>query len=233
LVDGETGEPVVGAVVYGYYATQGGTRAGGKVFGELLRSFEAVSDGRGVFELAPWSTAGRVVEGVGMTLFPVLVIYAPGYDMDYDGLMGVEWWRPRLEAPAEARRERTAEGEVIDWTHAPHRMRRARTLAEEASALADSGFGIQFIGACGWEAYARTLVVRHNALHGWMDRAIPPEARDERGYLRSGFFPENMHTFLNLYKPSVLDQVLDAYAKDPQGWPCADPRKVFGRVKGR
>ena len=225
IVDAETTKPVQGAVIYGYYATQAGTLGGGKSQGEQLKSFETETDANGVFTLPAWDTGERKVSGQAMSTFPMLVIYKPGYDMDYDTLKSIAKWRPRSAEAAEP----VIKGNAYDWTHAPHLLKPITSERDRYAALNDASIGLMFIGECGWGAYPKTLLVRHNALREWMRRNVPPERTKADGTFKSGFVPPFGITLGSemLFLPTSVETLLNRYNAEKITWRCSNPNDQF------
>lgn len=227
LVDAESKKPVEGAVIYGYYASQSGTLGGGKQLGEQVKSFEAQSDENGVFTLPAWTTGERKLSGQAMSTFPVVVIYKPGYDMEYQTLSSITRWRPKTGV-ADTTYE--LKDNVYDWTKFPYLLTPLNNEKDRYAALNDSSFGMMFIGECGWEPYPKTLLVRHNENLRIMSALIPEENRDAEGYLKSGR-PGPDVAFANFFQRSVVHQLFKAFNQSNRSWTCANPHTVFRAKK--
>jgi hypothetical protein len=227
IVDAVTQQPIQGVIVYGFYATTGGgTLAGGSKFGQHVKSFETETDANGVFTLAAWDTGKRPISGTMGNKFPMLGFYKPGYDLWYDNLSSIAQYRPKSGI---AGTEVEIKDGVRDWTKFPHRLVPLTTERDRFSALDDSGTMMMIDGECGWEAYAKLLLVRHNELREWMRRNIPPERIKADGTFKSGFVPPFGVTFgtEKLFLPTTVEALIHRYNSNMTTWRCANPNDRF------
>ncbi len=233
LIDKETKQPIEGAVIYGYYATQSGTQGGGKSLVQMVKSFETVSDKEGVFEFAPWQSGASKIEGQAISLFPMIMIYKPGYDMEYDTLKSLKQWRPKSQSGGEVKLIEVANGATSptrDWTHLPFLMTPAKTERDRYAALNDSSVGIQFIGDCGWEAYSKTLLARHNAWKDWYVANVPRDQLTSEGYPKDSYKIGQV-AVLGISNPTTVDMLLRNFESGRSSWKCANPVNSFAEKK--
>lgn len=228
IIDAVTGQPLAGVMVYGFYATSGGgTLAGGSKFGQHVKSFETATDANGVFRLEAWDTGNREINGQRGNKFPLLAFYKPGYDLWYDHLSSITDYRPKsgiAGTQAEIR-----EG-VRDWTKYPHRMVPLSSERDRYSALEDSGVAMMFEGECGWEAYARTLLVQHDEFKRWIQSVIPPGQIDADGYGKGSYFHPD-HRINGYSTRTQVDRLKKARATHTAEWKCSDPSRIFADKK--
>lgn len=237
LIDAETKQPVEGAVIYGYYATQTGTLGGGKQLGEQIKSFETQTDANGVFTLAAWNTGERKVSGQPISTFPVIVIYKPGYDMEYDTLSSIAKWRPKtgvVDTTYELK------DNVYDWTKFPYLLKPLKNEKDRYAALNDSSFGLMFIGECGWEAYAKTLMVRHAEVINTKRRLIPADQRKFDDMPKQAY-PLGVNDRTSdvislenlLINPAPLHRIRDAAVAAGLRWKCSDPAALLREAESK
>lgn len=231
IVDAVTLQPIQGVMVYGFYATTGGgTLAGGSKFGQHVKSFETETDANGVFTLAAWDTGTRPISGTMGSKFPMFGFYKPGYDLWYDNLSSIAQYRPKSGI---AGTEVEVKDGVRDWTTFPHRLVPLTTERDRFSALDDSRVMMMFEGECGWEAYAKLLLVQHNELREWMRRNIPPERIRANGTLGPQFALPPGITFGSemLSRPTSVEALINRYNSDKTVWRCASPSDRFALRK--
>ena len=225
VIDAVTKQPIHGAVVYGFYATSGGgTLAGGTLPGEHVKSFEADTDANGLFTLPAWDSGEQAVKGETGTRFPALAIYKPGYDIQLTRLSSIKQWQPDSSDPL-AKPE--IKNNTLDWTKFPHEMRAVTTELERYNALDNGGVMMQLVGECGWESYAKTLLVRHTEWKAFLKRNIPPEHLDANGYSKGTYGHPDANLRSSLSGKSTADNILDQYKKAKSTWKCADPSKLI------
>jgi hypothetical protein len=222
IVDGVTQKPLEGAMVYGYYATQKGSLGGGKQLVELVRSFETATDANGVFTLPAWDTGDRPVKGEALTLFPMLMFYMPGYDTWHNNFRSIKQWDPKSGVDGT---DYELKDGVYDWTKYPHRMMPANNERDRYFALNDAAIGMQFIGECGWEAYAKTLFVMHNEKKNMIREFVPADGIDESGYAKGNYSSKDPH--VSYVGETLVDRLLVKFATSPSTWRCASPVTVF------
>ena len=226
IVDAVTKQPLEGALIFGYYATQTGGVGGGRGLAEQVRSFETQTDANGVFTLPAWNTADRVIKGEAMSLFPMIAIYKPGYEMVHQNGKSIAQWRPKTGVVGTTYE---LKDNVYDWTKYPYVLQSAKTEQERYFALSDSSVAMMFIGECGWEAYSRTLLAQHNELKDMIKRTVAQENLDIQGYLKSGVpHPSDK---VNYLRRTTVDRLLEMAAKSVSPWTCADPKQLFSGVK--
>lgn len=227
IVDGATQKPLEGTMVYGYYATQKGSLGGGKQLVELLRSFETATDASGVFTLPAWDTGDRPVKGEAVTLFPMLMFYKPGYDTWHNNFRSIKQWDPK--SGIEGADYELKDG-VYDWTKYPHRMVPANNERDRYFALSDAAIGMQFIGECGWEAYAKTLLAMHIERKLMVQRYVPAIDIDVDGYIKEG--RARTHPSVEYLTRTFVDQLLERYRQNSSTWKCANPAAMFAGHDG-
>ena len=224
IIDAETKLPIQGAMIYGFYATSSGTLAGGSKLGEHVKSFEVTTDANGQFKLEAWSTGERKVGGLPNGKFPMLAIYKPGYQLWFDHMDSIKQYRPKSGVEGtEAVRTETS----IDWSAYPHRLTPAKTEAARYEALSNSGVPMMMVGACGWEAYAGTLLAQHDELKDWYRRNAPSEYLKADGYPNGAMARPVALQRIDMVFESSVDRLLRIAKESGNTSKCADPRKVF------
>ncbi len=223
IVDAVTKQPLEGALVFGYYATQTGGVGGGRGLAEQVRSFETQTDASGVFTLPAWNTGDRVIKGEAMSLFPMIAIYKPGYEMVHQNGKSIAQWRPKTGVVGTTYELKY---NVYDWTKYPYVLQPAKTEQERYFALSDSSMAMMFIGDCGWEAYAKTLLAQHKEWIRWYRNNIPAEHIDQQGYPKSSFRYDKIADF-GISKPTTVDKLLTDFLQNRSTWKCADPSSTF------
>jgi hypothetical protein len=239
IIDELTQQPVDGAMVYGYYATQKGSLGGGKGLVDVVRSFETQTDASGAFEIPAWNSGNRAIDGDAMSLFPMIMIYKPGYEVAHQNLKSIREWQSATLVPR-AKADIKHNGQLYDWTMYPHILRPLEKQAQvwPASAqsietlrywaLSDSSRGMMNAGECGWEAYSRLLLVQHNELKDWYKRNLPAEALDGRGYAKDyGPLPNEVRKLSLVFKTAV-DRLIENAQQDGK---CKNPNTVFKERK--
>ena len=258
LIDQFTQQPLKDAYVYGYYATSGGTLAGGSVPQESVRGFAAVSDAQGVFKLEAWDSGGRKISGVSWGTFPVLTVWKPGYEPTFLALNSITEWRPREQGDLAlwqakvAKREDplagyvkpvadTSQANTLDWRARGFQLKpiamdeygkpitdRAFVELQRYNAISDVLRGMRFVGECGWEPYAKVLLAQHEELKEFYRSNLPANERDSRGYPRSGIPLSNNLGYLALVWESVPDRLVRQWDEKSK---CSNPRDVFASRK--
>ena len=227
IVDAVTKQPLEGALIFGYYATQTGGVGGGRGLAEQVRSFETQTDANGVFILPAWNTADRVIKGEAMSLFPMIAIYKPGYEMVHQNGKSIAQWRPKTGVVGTTYE---LKDNVYDWTKYPYVLQPAKTEQERYFALNDSSVAMMFIGECGWEAYAKTLLAQHNEIKAWNRKNIPADQLNARGYAKPTYVhPDALLGGLH-GKLSVVERISETYTANTHNWKCADPNAAFRSV---
>jgi hypothetical protein len=228
IVDAVTKKPIEGAMVYGYYATQKGGVGGGKQLVEMVRSFEAASDANGVFELPMWDTGDKPVKGEAMSLFPLLAIYKPGYDFWHNNFVSIRQYSPKtsVEGP-----DYELKDNVYDWTKQPHELTPVTSERDRYSALNDSSVGLQFIGECGWEAYSKTLLARHNEWKRILKETFPKEELDSEGYSLGRYNHPDRALRAAQSERTTLDELTKRNKRGGANWKCANPENILGLKK--
>ncbi|MEQ1593656.1 MAG: hypothetical protein ABL985_01005 [Casimicrobium sp.] len=229
IVDAVTQQPIQGVIVYGFYATTGGgTLAGGSKFGQHVKSFETETDASGVFMLPAWDTGARVISGTMGNKFPMIGFYKPGYDLWYDNLSAVAQYRPKSGI---AGTEVEIKDGVRDWTKFPHRLPPITNEAERYAALDDSSRMMMFEGECGWEAYAKLLLVQHNEWKGILKLSFPPSELRADGYSKGQYNHPNLELRAYQTKMSTVDRLIRTTANRTSNSTCRDPNTVFSKRK--
>ena len=229
IIDAVTGQPLAGVMVYGFYATSGGgTLAGGSKFGQHVKSFETATDANGVFRLEAWDTGNRTINGQRGNKFPLLAFYKPGYDLWYDHLSSITDYRPKSGIAGTQVEIRDG---VRDWTKYPHRMAPLSSERDRYSALEDSGVAMMFEGACGWEAYARTLLVQHDEWKEILRMSFPPEELRADGYSKGRFNHPNLQLRAAQTQISEVDRLLKQRQMTTGASRCRDPEILFSSKK--
>ena len=226
IVDATTKQPLEGVLVYGYYATQTGSVGGGRPLADQVRSFEAQTDANGVFTLPAWNTGDRVIRGEPMSLFPMISVYKPGYEMAHQNLKSIREWQSMSDIGGYP--EPRADG-VIDWTKYRYPLRPVATELQRYNALSDSSVGMMFIGECGWEAYAKTLLAQHDERKAMIAQFVPVENIDKAGYIRSGRPRTNPH--VEYLTRTVVDDLIQKFEDARDAWKCASPKAKFSGAK--
>lgn len=223
IVDAVTQQPIQGVIVYGFYATTGGgTLAGGSKFGQHVKSFETETDANGVFTLAAWDTGTRPISGTMGNKFPMIGFYKPGYDLWADGLSSVAQYRPKSGI---AGTEVEIKDGVRDWTKFPHRLPPITNEADRYAALDNSARMMMFEGECGWEAYAKLLLVQHTEKKAWIKRVVPADMIDADGYGRDTYFhPDPM--IRGYYNKTFYDKLIAEFKSKKNRWHCVDPTNL-------
>jgi hypothetical protein len=224
VVDTKTKQPIEGVVIYGYYATQAGTWGGGKALVQMVRSFETKTNNEGGFELPAWRSES--LKGVPMNLFPMIVFYKPGYEMRHEQMKSIREWVPYGERHDTPKIEPSGR---INWLHLAHELRPVATERDRYAALNDSSVGLQFIGECGWEAYAQTLLVRHNELKYLIAKYVEPESIGADGYVKAGYFHKD--PLVDYVNKSTVDQLIMNFREQQPKSKCSNPNRAFATRK--
>ena len=232
IVDAVTQQPIQGVIVYGFYATTGGgTLAGGSKFGQHVKSFETETDASGVFTLPAWDTGTRVISGTMGNKFPMIGFYKPGYDLWYDNLSSIAQYRPKSGI---AGTEVEIKDGVRDWTKFPHRLPRITNERDRYSALDDSGRMMMFEGECGWEAYAKLLMVQHVETINAKRRLIPADRRKADDMPKDAYplgaknrTPDAIEIEKTLIRPAPLHRLRDSVKATGSTWKCRNPEDLL------
>jgi len=224
IVDAVTKQPLQGALIFGYYATQTGGVGGGRGLAEQVRSFETQTDANGVFTLPAWNTGDRVIKGEAMSLFPMIAIYKPGYEMVHQNGKSIAQWRPKTGVVGATYE---LKDNVYDWTKYPYVLQPVKTEQERYFALSDSAVAMMFIGECGWEAYAKTLLAQHNELKDWYARNAPAGYLKKDGYPNGAMARPAALQRIDMVFESVVDRMRREALVAGIKWPCRDPQQVF------
>jgi len=233
IVDEVSQQPIEGAAVYGYYATQRGSLGGGKGLVDVVRSFETQTDSSGQFELPAWNSGDKSIGGEAISLFPMIMIYKPGYEVMHQNLKSIREWTSvnRIDG---AKVEIKDNGALYDWTKFPHVLRPlekaqqvgiAKGLPLELLrywALSDSSRGMMSVGECGWESYKSLLLIQHREWKDFIKRNVPDKYLDADGYGMGTFFHPNprLGGFGNR---SVLDSLIQRERSSGRAWKCQSP----------
>jgi hypothetical protein len=232
IVDGQTKQPIQGALIYGFYATSGGgTLAGGSKFGEHIKSFEVESNEKGEFVLPAWDLGDRAVKGELGSRFPMIAIYKPGYALNYQNLQSVRQWFPLPGRLGDTPVKRASAPERIDWRGVPHEMTPTKNEAERYAALNNSSVPMMMVGECGWESYSKVLLVQHNELKDFYKRNLPANAIDGNGYVKdTGPKPPEIQRLSLVFK-TPIDRLKEQHSRSAAPWKCANPAAVFAGAK--
>jgi len=258
VIDQFTKLPLKDAYVYGYYATSGGTLAGGSVPQESVRSFAAVTDGDGVFKLEAWDSGSRKISGTSWGTFPVLTVWKPGYEPSFLGLNSLREWRPRERNNRSydfAKKEDPLAGYVppvadttapntLDWRTRGFQLKPV-SMDESGKPIADPTFvelqrynaisdvlrGMRFVGECGWEPYAKVLLAQHEEWKSFLKQNIPAEKLDSKGYPSPYFIHPDPALANVLGAKTTLDTYASQYAKNPASWKCSNPNNLIDTKK--
>lgn len=221
IIDAETRQPIAGAFVYGHYATSTGTLAGGRKFGEAVKSFMVQTDANGEFRLEGWNSGERQIGGLAGDRFPYIGLYKPGYDMRFERLNSITQWRPKTDDP---NAHVTVSNGVHDWRAYPYLLKPAKSESARYFALEISSAPMLMIGECGWEVYAPLLLAQHNELKEWYRRNLPPDALEKTGYVKDyGPLPGEMRQLSLVFK-SAVDRLVE---NAPSGNRCQNPSVIF------
>jgi hypothetical protein len=227
LVDTDSKQPLAGALVYGYYATVEGT-VGGERLAQVVRGFATETDANGVFNLAAWDTGAEAIKGEPRSRFPMIAIFKPGYQVEYQTLKSLQQWRSN--ARMEGRTYRL-NNNVYDWTAYPFELTATKTEKERYTALTDANDGMMFVGDCGWEVYSKVLLAQHNELKDWYRRNLPPESLDQNGYMKGTAQKPKEFWAINTVFETTVDRLLANYSAKLESAKCSDPRSLFKEKK--
>ena len=227
VIDHDTKAPLQGVIVYGYYATVEGSIGGGESVKEVLRSFEAETDANGVFELPPWKSSLKLVRGEPRDQFPRLGFYKGGYAAVGDSLTTLRKWYP--QGPESGERVIANNGNLYDWTARPQALKKAKTERERYDALRDSSDSVMTTGPCGWEDYKNLLWAKHVEWKAFLQRNIPPDGLDSRGYKKSSFSHPDRD--LALSSESSVDVIISNFLGAGDTWRCQNPERLFSKAK--
>jgi hypothetical protein len=221
LIDATTLKPVSGAIVYGYYATAEGSLAGGETIKRIPHVFEVESDANGVFDIPPWKSDWAITRGEPRQRFPSIAIYKDGYKLDLQNLSTIADWVSQTDqagAPVKA-------NNVIDWTATPSKLKPVTTELERYNALNNSNAGYAEKGDCGWEQHSKLLWAQHVAWKAWLQRNVPAEGLDSRGYKKGSYSHPNRDLLLS--HTSALDQMIETYSTKGTTWKCSSPTNLI------
>ena len=223
IVDAETDKPIQGAIIYGFYATAEGSLGGGETIKEILRVFEVESDQNGTFEIPPWKDNWSITRGERRERFPGMAIYKDGYKVETQMLTSIRRWIPQTQVLGKPHMD----GDIVDWTVAPTKLKRVASEKERYNALINSNDAYASAGDCGWEQHAKLLMAQHVAWKGWLKKNMPPEGLDSAGYPNSNRPPPEW--FYNIGKKSTVDVLIRRFDDEKSNWKCGDPRILFSR----
>lgn len=226
VVDVETQAPIADVIVYGYYAAVEGSFAGGESVMKVVRSFETTTDANGVFELAPWNPGRTFLRGTPRDQWPRIGFFKGGYRVVGDSLTSLRRWYP--QGPQTG--DKVSQGNLDDLTARPQALTKAKNERERYEALRDASDSAMMTGPCGWEAYSKLLLAQHAEIKNWINRNIPADQLNAKGYAKPTYFhPEPLLGGLygNL---SGAERVLERYSNGKDAWKCADPTIVFSKI---
>lgn len=226
IVDAVTKQPIQGVMIYGFYATSNGTLAGGKTFGEHVKSFEAETDANGVFTLPAWDTGDRAIKGEVTQSFPVIAIYKPGYDLWNDTMSSIRQWKPKSGIVGT---EVEIKDGVRDWTKYPHQLFPITKEYDRYESLSSGSRMIGMVGECGWESYVKTLLVMHNERKAMIKQYVLLENIDQDGYIKEGKPRTNPH--VEYLTHTFVDRVIQQFNESSNAWKCANPKTKFAEKK--
>ena len=115
-----------------------------------------------------------------------------------------------------------------DWTKFPHRLPPITNERDRYRALDDTGRMMMFEGECGWEAYAKLLLVQHNDLKEWYQRNIPVSELDTKGYPKGTAQLPAQFRRLSIVFESTVDRFIKLHARSSNSWACSDPQRLLG-----
>ena len=224
VIDIQTKQPIAGAVIYGHYATSSGTQAGGSKFGEHVKSFEAVTDAGGNFKLDAWSTGDRKISGEPRGKFPMIAVYKPGYNLEYQHLDSISQFRSRTSVTGGGDAKVT--NATVDWSAYPFELTPTKTELERYNAFDNAGVPMMMVGECGWEAYAGLLLVLHNEKKRWIRAVIPFEQIDSDGYGKGSYFHPDYR--INGYSTRThVDTLIQNQSRYAERWTCKNTNSAF------
>ena len=237
IVDAVTKQPIQGVMIYGFYATSNGTLAGGKTFGEHVKSFEAETDANGVFTLPAWDTGDRAIKGEVTQSFPVIAIYKPGYDLWNDTMSSIRQWKPKSGIVGT---EVEIKDGVRDWTKFPHQLFPITKEYDRYESLSSGSRMMGIVGECGWEVYAKTLLVRHAEAINMKRRLIPADRRNADDMPKDAYplgvnnrTPEATAIENLLVTPVYLHKLRDTFRAAGASWKCSSPEKLLNDVESK
>lgn len=202
VYDAVNGQPVAGAVVFGFYAAARGSLAGGYTTGSALHRFSVATGPAGEFALDAW-TGPAVPVAQRREQFPVVAIFKPGYRTQLAGL-----------------------NSIAQWGSLPmHQLQPAGSAIERYIGLRAAGRAMELSAPCAWQTYAPALQAMHDELKDLIRQTVRPEDLDGAGYLRSG----RPHPLANVdfLTRSTVDRLIESYRESPATWACANPEKLL------
>jgi hypothetical protein len=223
VVDGDTGKPLGGVAVFGYYATSDGSWGGGQVPSGTHRRFAVLTDMQGAFTLDAW-TLPALPAGERRERFPVLAVFKPGYRARLVGMNSIA----SLLAPATPAKGVAARPELMVAGVAPGNrvaLTPASSAAERYIDLRAAGMAMDLGAPCAWETYAAALQLMHDELKALIRQTVPAIDLDDHGYLRSG----RPHPLVNVdfLTRSLVDRLVLQHRSKPSTWACSDPSTLF------
>lgn len=225
IIDAETRQPINGAFVYGQYSTSTGTLAGGRKFGEAVKSFLVQTDANGEFRLEGWNSGERQIGGLAGDRFPYIGIYKPGYDMRFDRLNTIAQWRPKTD---DSNAHVTVSNGEHDWRAYPYLLKPAKGESARYFALDISSAPMLMIGECGWEVYAPLLLAQHTEWLGILKRTFPAEYLTAAGRSKGTYNHPDLTLRANQTQETAVDRILQRAIEQGSGWKCMNPATVFG-----
>jgi hypothetical protein len=221
IVDFETKKPIQGAFIYGHYATSSGKLAGGRKFGEEVKSFLVQTDANGMFRIEGWKSE-QPISGEASAHSPALAVYKPGYKIVLHSYRTIRQWEPATSAVGDAYK-RADHDDPIDWTNYPFELKPVTTEAERYSSLQWSDNTVMFMDECGWEVYAPLLLAQHNELKSWYKRNWPSDNLLKSGYPMGTNTPSHLRETAIVHE-SFVDQLIRT---QPTASTCASAQSVF------
>jgi hypothetical protein len=242
IVDEMTQQPLEGALVYGYYATQKGSLGGGKGLVDVVRSFETQTDATGLFEIPAWNSGKQAIDGDAMSLFPMIMIYKPGYEVTHQNLKTIREWQSATPMNG-AKVEIKDSDQLYDWSKYPHVLRPVEKQQQTPFskglpietlryfALSDSSRGMMNVGECGWEAYSKLLMVQHNEWKDILKSSFPADQLRSDGYSKGQYNHPNPQLRAAQSNRSAVDKMIERRNAPSIEQKCQDPQKVFALKK--
>jgi hypothetical protein len=227
IINKLTKKPVHGALVYGFYATEIGQYHGTRITG-YVHNFEVQTDENGRFTLPAWGSNDLFQWGTAHEKFPVLYIYAPGYQTFASSFTSIRDWRPS-DAAYNAKHANKMFG-IVDWTDYPVELTPVTSERDRFNALRLSSGG-EGGGDCAWETYSRLTQIQHWERKAFIKRNVPAEFLTTREYARDNYLHPNPH-INGLSNNTGLDSLVEYYEQlkrtgQLSQWKCADPTLVF------
>jgi hypothetical protein len=196
VVDAETGKPIEGVFVYGFARLYRGSYVGGQRASMDVRHFELMTDANGEFTLPAWEKTVSF-NGEPEQQFPHMSMWKPGYQYtQYSGgsLYGFAPNLPEAVRSYYGGSWKDRGPALLDVRDRPTLLAPAKSLRERFDAYLDSGSqGAPLLMPCGFNDYPRVLVAQHYEWKQLLRELVPPQALDEKGYVKSGFFHPDVY----------------------------------------